>query len=224
MQFTRSHRFITVFAAIILSFATFPSVQAQEKPQSVPEMSVAGLKLGDRVSGKAFLSLYQPRTDEDGLPKYYFYNGQGTTVMKITAASVEDPYFVTGIEVFRVGESYRNRHFVLNDIGHFVTESGIFIGFRQKPGNMALAMIVGVPNVGRSNIIGPKDVIRRKGEPDERAVNEKEETFDYRVEDFKIAETNYKYTAHYRFNKRELKQFIFKLEPQTKPEVAKAKQ
>ena len=222
MPITRSHRYFVVLAAIILTL-TFTTVQAQEKTRSAPDVSVAGLKLGDRVSGKAFLGIYQPRMDEDNLPKYYFYNGQGTTVMKITAASVEDPYFVTEIEVFRVGELYQKRHFFLKDLGHFVTESGIFIGFRQKAGNLALAMIVGVPNIGRSNIIGPNDVVRRKGEPDSRAVNDKEETFDYRFDSLSVGGTNYKYSAFYRFYKRELKRFVFKLEPQAKPEIAKAK-
>ncbi len=187
-------------------------------------MSVAGLKLGDRVSGKAFLNLYQPRTDEDGLPKYYFYNGRGTTVMKVTAASVEDLYFVTEIEVFEVGDSYQKRHFFLKDIGHFVTESGIFIGFRQTGSGLALALIVGVPNVGRNNIIGPKDVIKRKGEPDKRAVNEKETTFDYHTDDVAASDAKYKYTAFYRFYKKELTRFVLKIEPEAKPEIAKAKQ
>lgn len=215
--------FAASFAALFTIFA-ITAVKAQEKPRSAPEMSVAGLKLGDRESGKAFLELYQPRTDEDGLPRYYFYNGQGTTVMKVTAASVEDPYFVTEIEVFGVGESYQKRHYFLKKMPHFVTESGIFIGFRQSGKGLALALIVGVPNVGRSNIIGPKDVIRRKGEPDDRVVNDKEETFDYRFDSLAVAGTNYKYSAFYRFYKRELKRFVFKLEPRAKPEIAKVKQ
>lgn len=224
MPLNRSHRFLVVFAAAILSFASASAIHAQEKMRSVPEMSVAGLKLGDRESGKAFLGLYQPRTDEDGLPKYYFYNGQGTTVMKITAASVEDPYFVTEIEVFWVNPSYQKTHYFLKKTPHFITESGMFIGFRQSGKSLALALIVGVPNVGRSNIIGPKDVIKRKGEPDSRAVNDKEETFDYHVNDLKVADANYNYSAFYRFYKRELMRFVFKIEPQTKPEIAKAKQ
>lgn len=200
------------------------AVRAQQKQRPAPDTSVAGLQLGDRVSGKAFLGIYQPRTDEDNLPKYYFYNGQGTTVMKITAASVEDPYFVTEIEVFRVGELYQKRHFFLKDLGHFVTESGIFIGFRQKAGNLALAMIVGVPNIGRSNIIGPNDVVRRKGEPDSRAVKDKEETFEYHADSLTVGDSNYKYSANYRFHDRKLWQFVLKLEPPAKPEIAKVKQ
>ena len=223
MPSARSHRYIVVLAAIILTFST-SVLQAQEKQPPTPEMSVAGLKLGDRESGKAFLSSYQPRTDEDGLPKYYFYNGQGTTVMKVTAGSVDDPYFVTEIEVFWVGESYQKRHYFLKDKPHFVTESGLFIGFRQTGGSLALALIVGVPNVGRSNIIGPKDVIKRKGEPDNKVVNEKETKFDYHTDDAAFGDAKYKYTAFYRFYKKELTRFVLKIEPETKPEIAKAKQ
>ncbi len=221
----RDISFRKAFAAAFLLFTwSFSSGFAQEIISKVPELSVAGLKLGDRVSGKAFLGIYQARTDEDDLPKYYFYNGQGTTVMKITAASVEDPYFVTEIEVFKVGDWYQKRHFFLKDLGHFVTESGIFIGFRQKAGNLALPLIVGVPNVGRSNIIGPNDVIRRKGEPDNRAVKDNEEAFDYSVNSVTVGEAQHRYTAHYRFYKRELTRFILKIEPQAKPEIAKTKQ
>lgn len=212
MQLVRTFRSIAVFSAVILGSVFVSAIQAQEKPPSLPEMSVAGLKLGDRESGKAFLGLYQPRTDEDGLPKYYFYNGQGTTVMKITAASVEDPYFVTEIEVFWVNDSYQKTHYFLKKIPHFVTESGIFIGFRQSGKSVALALIVGVPNVGRSNVIGPKDVIKRKGEPDDRAVSEKKETFEYRADNISIGDTVYKYSAHYLFNRRELDKFILKIE------------
>ena len=224
MHFTRSYRSIIVSAAVMLTFVSLSTVQGQENKRSTPEMSVAGLKLADRESGKAFLGLYQPRTEEDGRPKYYFYNGQGTTVMKVTALSVEDPFFATEIEVFWVNDSYQKTHYFLKSTPHFVTESGIFIGFRQHGGSLALALIVGVPNVGRSNIIGPKDVIKRKGEPDKRAVNDKETTFDYHTDDVAVGDAKYNYSAYYRFNRRELEQFIFRLEPQAKPEVAKAKE
>lgn len=215
--------FAASFAAVFAIFS-ITAVQAQEKPRSAPEMNVAGLKLGDRESGKAFLDLYQPRTDEDGLPKYYFYNGQGTTVMKVTAASVEDPYFVTEIEVFGVGESYQKRHYFLKKMPHFVTESGIFIGFRQSGKGLALALIVGVPNVGRSNIIGPKDVIKRKGEPDDQTANEKERIFNYGGQTVEIGGNSYEYSAFYRFYERELRRFILKIEPEGKLETAKARQ
>lgn len=220
---SRSRNILTTAVAAVVALTAFAAAQAQDKPRSDPEMSVAGLRLGDRQSGKAFLELYQPRTDEDGLPKYYFYNGQGTTVMKITAASVEDPYFVTEIEVFGVGESYQKRHYFLKKTPHFVTESGIFVGFRQNGKSLALALIVGVPNVGRSNIIGPKDVIRRKGEPDNQTVNDNETIFDYRGQFVKIGDNSVKYSALYRFYKRELKRFVFRIEPQSKPEIANAK-
>ncbi len=221
---SRSRNILTTAVAAVVALTAFAAAHAQEKPRSDPEMSVAGLRLGDRQSGKAFLELYQPRTDEDGLPKYYFYNGQGTTVMKVTAASVEDPYFVTEIEVFGVGESYQKRHYFLKKTPHFVTESGIFVGFRQNGKSLALALIVGVPNVGRSNIIGPKDVIKRKGEPDDRADKDHETTFKYHADDVPVGDAKFKYTAFYRFYKKELLRFIFKLEPQAKPEIAKAKQ
>ncbi len=208
-----------LFIGILILCSAFLAVPAQVK-RPAPDISVAGVKLGDRESAKAFLGEYQMRTD-GGVPSYYFYNSRITSVLKLTAASFEDPYFVTEIEVYNVGKEYQQRHFVLDRIGTFATESGIFIGFRQKGKDLALAMIIGIPNVGRSNIIGPKDVVSRKGEPDERVKNGEEELFDYRVADFNLpngdGKTSYRYSAHYRFYERKLNRFSIKIEPIKKP-------
>jgi len=211
---------VTVFFVMT---AILVEVNAQGR-KLTPDISVAGVKLGDRASARAFLEGYQPRTD-GGVPTYYFYNKRITTVMKLTGVSFEDPYFITEIEVFNVGQEYQSRHFVLEKIGTFATESGIFIGFRQKGGDLALAMIVGVPNVGRSNMIGPKDVIKRQGEPNERARNGEEETFDYRLDTISLPSpegtTDYLYAAHYRFYERKLNRFSLRIEPSRKDEPPK---
>ena len=88
---------------------------------------------------------------------------------------------------------------------------------------LALALIVGVPNVGRSNIIGPKDVIKRKGEPDDQTANEKERIFNYGGQTVEIGGNSYEYSAFYRFYERELRRFILKIEPEGKLETAKAR-
>ena len=151
---------------------------------------------------------------EGGKPEYLFYNSQATTVLKLTAASNDDPFFIAEIEVFSVGESYTNRHFYLEKIGHFVTESSVFIGFRQSGGGLAIALLVGVPNLARNNMIGPKDLVNKKGEPTSRNKVEEKETLDYRLDSIDIAGENaakYSYAAQYYFSKNKLKRFSMKL-------------
>ena len=224
MPIIRSNRLLVAAAGFFIAFgSTLLTVEAQDRP-FIPDMSVAGVKLGDRTSAKAFLEGYQPRTD-GGQPTYYFYNSHVTTVMKLTAASFDDPYFVTEIEVFNVGPEYQNRHFVLEKVGHFVTESGIFVGFRQSGRGLAVALIVGVPNIARDNMTGPKDVVNKKGEPNERVKNGAEDIFDYRLDSIGLPDgkTNYGYSAHYRFYDKKLNRFSMKIEPLNKPDIAKAK-
>ena len=204
---------ISTAAVILAFFVAAVRIDAQARVFT-PDMSVAGVKLGDRVSAKAFLNGYQARTGESGKPEYLFYNAHGTTVMKLTAASIEEPYFVTEIEVFAVGESYKNRHFYLEKVGHFVSESGVFIGFRQSGGGMAIALITGIPNLSRDNMIGPKDLVNKKGEPTTRNKVEEKETFDYKLDTIDIAGENaakYGYAAQYYFSKNKLKRFSMKL-------------
>lgn len=178
----------------------------------VPEMSVAGVKLGDRDSAKKFLDGYQPRTEE-GTCTYYFYSSRGTVVMKLTAASCEDKYMITAIEAFAVDETYTKRHFVADKLGHFVTENGLFIGFRQTGGGLAIALIVGVPNLARNNMIGPKDVVKIKGEPATRSKDGKVETITYKIDDIAVGDAKYDYSSRFEFYGKEMTKFELRIDP-----------
>lgn len=188
---------ICVAIIAVLSFCAL----AQDKDAS-PELSVAGVKLADRDSAKAFLSGYSPRKGEDGRPAYFFYNSYGTQVMKLTAASFEEPFFITEIEVFSVGRSYREQHYVADDLGAFTTESGIFIGQKAS----VSSVVFGVPNK-----IGPKDIVRKKGEPTTREKTGKDETIIYALADMKLPGGEFDYYARYEFSKSKLKKFILKI-------------
>jgi hypothetical protein len=179
------------------------SALAQEK-NILPELSVAGIKLGDRESAKAFLNGYSLRKDADGGVAYFFYNSQGTQVMKLTAQSAEEPYFITGIEVFTVGRSYLEQHYVAKDLGTFTTESGIFIGQKAS----ASSVIFGVPNR-----IGPKDVVKKKGEPSKQEKTGKDETIIYALANMKLPAGEFDYSARYEFSKSKLKKFTLKILP-----------
>lgn len=211
MQKQKYYR-IAVLLAVFVSFqfASGYSVKAQTS-KAAPEMSVAGIKLGSRESAKAFLkSGYNPRVGKDGRPTYYFYNKYGSQVMKLTAASFDDPHFLTEIEVFSVGEKYQERHFQAEDVKFFETENDIFIGFKQS----AMYFIAGVKNAGNRNEITPKDVVEIKGEPSKRADTEKNrEVLSYQIADVKVpgAKTEADYQANYEFYKKKLKRFSIKL-------------
>lgn len=183
-----------------------------------PDFSVAGVKLGDRESAKALLAGYSARRGDDDRPEYYFYNAQATSVLKLVAASYDDPYFITEAEVFAVGQSYQKKHYQLEKMGHYVTESGIFVGFRQSGKGMAIALIVGVPNLARDNMLGPKDIVKKKGEPMKRTEEpEDREVFDYTLDEVAVpadAGKKYSYAAKYSFRDKKLKRFSMKIEPQ----------
>lgn len=204
-------------ALLFIAFTWFmPTASAQTKDFQ-PELSVAGISIGDRAAAKTFLEKYSARKGEDGRPVYYFYNKFGTQVLKLTADSFEDPYFLTEIEVFAVDKDYLARHYVLDKIGFFVTESGIFIGYRQS----AVSFIVGIPNVGREDMIGPKDVIRKKGSPAERTIENKREILSYQqtMPALPFADQDqqdndlWDYSARFEFHKNKLKKFILKIMP-----------
>ena len=208
-KYYRIAALLSVF--VIVQVAAVFSVKAQTS-KAAPEMSVAGLELGNREKAKAFLSPgYGPRVGADGRPTYYFYNKWGSQVMKLTAASFDDPYYLTEIEVYAVSEKYQERHFQAQDIKYFSTENGIFIGFKQS----TMYFIAGVKNSGGSkNEITPKDVIEIKGEPSKRADEEKnKEVLNYDIADVKIPgeKTTAEYRASYAFYKNKLNRFSIKL-------------
>jgi hypothetical protein len=188
---------------------------AQEASEAKPEMSVAGIELGDRESAKKFLTDgYAPRIGEDGRVSYYFYNKWATQVMRLEAPSYDDRFFITGIEVFRVGESYRERHFQAEEIKLFETENRIFIGFKQS----AAYLIAGVKNAGATNEFKSKHIVKLKGEPSERVATEEEkrETLVYRGASVELKDGRTAgYEAEYEFYKDKLKRFRLQIEPES---------
>ncbi len=81
-KFYRLTVLATVF--VIFQFAFAAAVSAQSS-KNAPELSVAGIELGNREKAKLFLTPgYQPRKGEDCRPNYYFYNAWGSQVMKLT--------------------------------------------------------------------------------------------------------------------------------------------
>lgn len=197
------------------------SVSAQEK-NNLPELSVSKIRLGDRASAKGFLEGYSPRRQDDGRPAFFFYNKFGTQVMKLTAASVEDPYFIMEIEVFAVKKSYQTQHYVAEKIGFFQTEKKIFIGYQQS----AASMIIGLPGVSRNDIIGPKDVIKKKGEPTERVKTGDDEIVTYNLASIELPDENaanktsrFSYFARYEFYKNNLQKFTLKISTEEKPKI-----
>ncbi|MBX3298037.1 MAG: hypothetical protein KF736_01080 [Acidobacteria bacterium] len=206
--------------ALMLGTAMFTSLSAQS-PERRLDMGVAGVRLADRDSARRFLDGYQYRTDQ-GVPTYYFYNSKITTVLKLTGLSYEDPYYITEIEVYNVGPEYQYRHFVLEKLGHFVSEAGVFVGFRQSGKGIAIALATGFPNLARDNVIGPKDLSGKLGEPSERQVNGSEEILIYSNDTEVVppeggAAAKVRYTARYRFYDRKLNRFLIRIEPVPAP-------
>lgn len=199
---------------LLLAFLSFNLNVSSQNNNSEPELSVAGIRLGDRASAKKFLEKYSAATGDDGEPQYSFWNKFGNQVMQLHALSFDDPYFITKIEVFYAPQSYMGRHYVLKDQGFFVTENGIFIGYRQS----AVAIIAGIPNVGRNDRIGPNDIVRKKGEPTTRTKEDKKEylTYDLGKINLEIEEKNesVNYVAKYETNKNKLRRFYFEITSQ----------
>ncbi len=206
-----SFSYFIVSLLFSLSIAGTLSAQATA---GVPDMSVAGVKLGDRESAKKFLDGYQPRTDE-GTCTYYFYNSRATSVLKLTSASLDEPYFITALEVYEVGDDYRNRHFVAEKFGRFLTESNVFVGYHQSGRDMAVSLLVGIPNLTRTNSIGPNDILKKKGRPLEHTTTGKVDLLRFQFDDIKVPDSTaaFRYIAEYKFYKRELTRFSMKITP-----------
>jgi len=198
--------YVVLCCVLIISAASSASSQAAP---GEPELSVAGLRLGDEESAKTVLQNYSPRYDNDlNQPKYFFYNGYGNQVMSVTAHSKERPFLIVGIEVFAVGESYQKKHFQMKEMNSFMSESGFFIGARPS----ATSLIFAVPNV-----TGPKEVIKKKGLPQADEKSDKVRTLRYQfgtvtkleAQEAKLKDINFgAYTAEYRFYKNKLRRFI----------------
>ncbi len=208
MKNKKFYSVISVVATfIIFQFIFVFSAVAQDSNEMKPELSVAGIELGNRKSAENFLKEgYSPRVENDGRVSYYFYNKWATQVMRLSAPSIEDKYFITEIEVFRIGRSYQERHFHTEEIKYFSTESGVFIGFKQSAGYL----IAGIKNAGATNEIKPKTLIKIQGEPTEKVETDKKyETLSYSFPNVKLndEEESVNYEAEYEFYKDKLKRF-----------------
>ena len=203
-----------IFSLSLIILFTF-GINAQTKTEIKPDLKVAEFELGNRQKAKDFFAKgYSPRRGADDSAEYYFYNEFGTNVMKVVGASMDDPNFITEIEVYAVGNSYQEKHYYLKNTGYFVTDSGIFIGYRQSVASMIL-----FPGVTRRDIIGPKDVLQIKGEPEEKFVNEKKrDVYVYKIPNVKIDGENgvFNYEARYEFYKKQVKKFNLKITPAEK--------
>lgn len=170
------------------------------RAQTTPDLSVAGVKLGDRDSAKVFLEGYSSRRDEQNRPVYMFFSKNGWEVMKLVAASEKDEHFITEIEFFTVGRSYLERHYIAEKFDSFETENGIFLGLRQS----ATSLLFGIPNK-----IGPKDLVKKKGEPKSRTEKDKRDVLIY--ESSNIGADKFNYSASYEFYKSTLKKVSLKI-------------
>jgi len=202
-----------LFCLAIFFMVAFEA-KAQETKTIAPDLSVAGIKLGNRSTARNFLGGYQARVGEDGRPVYYFYNKFANQVMKLTGAAMEDRFFITEIEVYKVNQSYTAPHFQAEKIGYFKTEKNIFIGYRQS----AASAITGIPNIDGKDMTGPKTVVKKLGEPTERIENGERATLIYKLPETELADENGKtskfgYSAQYEFNEGKLKRFILKISP-----------
>lgn len=216
MQYQRFLRIVSLSAAVIiiqLAFAPTAEIGAQDKIDRKPEMSVIGIELGNRASAEKFLTAgHHPQIGADGRASFYFYNVWGSQVMRLTAPSAEDKYFITEIEVFRVGRKYRKCHYMADEVKYFQTEGGVFIGFKQS----AMYFLAAIENAGSVNRFRPKNLIKIKGEPAVRnKTGKKGETLVYRIPDITLSDkmTTADYEAHYQFYKNKLKSFTLKISP-----------
>lgn len=172
--------------------------ERQQQQRPAPEMSVAGVRLNNEASGRAFLAGYSFRRDEANRPVYFFYDQYGTQVLALTAYSPERRFLITAAEVFSVGPSYTKTYYVLKDVP-FTSESGFFLG--DKPS--ATSLIFGSPNR-----ISVKKLIAKKGAPDNQTKNGKSETVIYTFADSPKGDVPAgNYRAEYDFSYGKLKKF-----------------
>jgi hypothetical protein len=193
---------ILVYLALVFVLSISASAQL------TPEMSINSVKLGDRVSGKAFLEPYSPTTDEKGNFAYFFYNDFGDKVWRLSVASFEDRFMIVEMEVFIAGKSYTKPHFTLKKVDHFITESGIFVGKKES----LSAALLG-DGIASDTRIGPKDLIKKKGEPTSRTKDGERETFTYSIDGVEITDAagavkKVKYSATYDFRDGRLRRFV----------------
>ncbi len=204
MKDNRLKTVLFTVAFFVLMFVADTSVWSQT---TQPELCVSGICLGENEqTAKETLQGFSPRYDNElHQPKYFFYNQYGNQVMSVTGYSQERPFLIVGLEVFAVDESYQKKHYQMDR--NFMTESGFFIGLRPS----ATSMVFGIPNT-----TGPKEVIKKKGQPVADEKPEKLRVLRYKLNEVGKLETEAKadrvnfgsYTAEYRFYKNNLRHFI----------------
>jgi hypothetical protein len=207
-------RICLLMLCLSLLLTAASNAPAQAEKTISPDLSVAGVRLGERASAKAFLEGSQPRIGEDSRPTYYFYNKSATQVMKLTGASFDDRFFITEIEVYKVGKSYTAPHFQSDKFAYFKTEKDIFVGYKQSKASA----ITGIPNVDGKDRTGPKTVVSKIGTPSARATEGERETLTYDLPEIELTDENGKtlkfvYSAQYEFGDGKLKRFILKISP-----------
>lgn len=195
---------------IFVCFLAFAYAVSAQQP-GVPEISINGVKLADRESGKAFLTTYLPTTDEQGRSAYYFYNDLGNQVWKVTAASFDDPFMIVEMEVYTVGTSYTKAHNYLQKTGYFVSESKIHVGKKETVTSALLGE--GLASDMRT---GPKDIVKKKGEPTKRLTENGRDVFVYEIPGAEFTnekgeKVKYDYTGRYEFKDKRLKRFVFSI-------------
>ncbi len=198
---------ISIF--FVFLFVLVSAVSAQQS--SLPEISVNGVKLADRDSGKAFLTTFLPTTDEQGRAAYYFYNELGNQVWKATAASFDDPFMIVELEVYTVGTSYTKAHNYLQKTGYFVSESKIHVGKKETVTSALLG-----EGLASDMRVGPKDIVKKKGEPTKRLTENGRDVFLYEIPDAEFTnekgeKVRYDYTGRYEFKDKRLKRFVFSI-------------
>ncbi len=199
-----SHRLVRILILILV-----PAIGIAA--QSTPELSVNGVKLGDRDSARTLLANSAPTTDEQGRPAYFFYNDFGDKVWRLTVKSFEDRFNVVEMEVFQTGKNYDKPHFYLRKVDTFKTESNIFVGKRVS----ATASILG-EGLATDTRIGPKDLIKKLGDPTSKTADGDRETLVYEINGLVMADEKGEklkrdYRATYVFVKKRLWRFVLSI-------------
>ncbi|HSK74107.1 MAG TPA: hypothetical protein VK892_20575 [Pyrinomonadaceae bacterium] len=206
--------FFILIATVVIFFAfsaeNFAQMKQSEsflKNRANFETTVAGITLMNEESARRVLeNSLQFSVTPEGKAVRTLYNMHGTQVMVLTADDPEKPFSITGIEVYRVGPSYRKLHVVMDKTPDFETESNLVVGARAS-------WITGMRRT-----VSPKDLVKMLGEPNEKVKKDnKREVYVYDIADeASLGNINAaRYHAEYTFYKNELVRFKFSAVPKT---------
>ncbi|REJ75402.1 MAG: hypothetical protein DWQ47_07960 [Acidobacteria bacterium] len=202
------------FPILALALFSFTFAIAQD---AKPDNAIADVELGNRESAKALLADYGPTFGDDGRPEYYFYNKYADQVVRFKAASWQDKFLITEMEVFAVTDKYRRPHFQLKEIGYFKTPSGLFLGYKQSAVGLLSGFAIGINDPGGKNRVRKSRVQKLFGEPDETVEDGERATFVYHDPEmtFKDLGSTAAYRAEYEFKKGKLKRISLKIESES---------